>query len=132
MSTTVQLEKSSDESVVSLTLPPAPLPVDQYLPPQPRITGLFPGGKVPGSGPKPRESFLLSRFFGLSGGVAEVALTCPQENSRPCKVTTNHFSVVLEVPQGVIYMYDVTVEPPWSRPYRRSVLLHGPSYRVFF
>ena len=60
-----------------------------------------------------------------------MALTCPQENSRPCKVTTNHFSVVLEVPQGVIYMYDVTVEPPWSRPYRRSVLLHSPSYRVF-
>ena len=46
MSVTVQLEKSSDESVLSLTLPPAPQPVSEYLPPRPRITGLFPGGKV--------------------------------------------------------------------------------------
>ena len=46
MSVTVQLEKSSDESVLSLTLPPAPQPVCEYLPPRPRITGLFPGGKV--------------------------------------------------------------------------------------
>ena len=26
----------------------------------------------------------------------------------------------LEVPEGMIYMYDVTVVPPWSRPYKRS------------
>ena len=31
--------------VLSLTLPPAPQPVSEYLPPQPRLTGLFPGGK---------------------------------------------------------------------------------------
>ena len=34
-----------DIQVLSLTLPPAPQPVSEYLPPQPRLTGLFPGGK---------------------------------------------------------------------------------------
>ena len=87
MSVTVQLEKSSDESVLSLTLPPAPQPVSEYLPPQPRITGLFPGGK---------------------------------EGSRPCKLQANHFTVSLNVPEGMIYMYDVTIVPPWTREYKRT------------
>lgn len=43
LSVTQQLEKSSDESVLSLTLPPVPQPVAEYLPPQPRLNGLFPG-----------------------------------------------------------------------------------------
>ena len=43
LSVTQQLEKSSDESVLSLTLPPVPQQVAEYLPPQPRLNGLFPG-----------------------------------------------------------------------------------------
>ena len=42
-SVTTQLEKSSDESVLSLTLPPVQQAVSDFLPPQPRLHGLFPG-----------------------------------------------------------------------------------------
>ena len=40
--------------------------------------------------------------------------------SRPCKLETNHFTINLKVPNGMIYMYDVTVETPWKRPYGKS------------
>merc|ERR1712096_551180 len=36
---------------------------------------------------------------------------------RPCTIETNHFTISLKIPEGMIYMYDVTVEPPWQRPY---------------
>jgi hypothetical protein len=36
------------------------------------------------------------------------------------KIATNHITVKLDVPEGMIYMYDVTVVPPWSHPYKRS------------
>ena len=61
--------------------------LEELLPPQHRVTGLFPGKATTG---------------------------------RPCKLETNHFTISLKIPEGMIYMYDVTVEPPWKRPYRRS------------
>lgn len=87
LSVTTQMEKSSDESVLSLTLPPVPQPVSEYLPPQQRLAGLFPGQANEG---------------------------------RSCKLQTNHFTVKLDIPAGMIYMYDVNIEPPWKRPYKRS------------
>jgi len=58
-----------------------------YLPPQSRLTGLFPGKPTVG---------------------------------RKCKLQTNHFAVSLKFPEGMIYMYDVTIVPPWNRDYRRQ------------
>ena len=45
---------------------------------------------------------------------------------RPCRVQTNHFSLSVKVPQGVVHMYEVTILPPWSRKYKKSdkVLYH--------
>jgi len=44
----------------------------------------------------------------------------PGSNGRLCKLESNHFNISLKIPDGMIYMYDVMVEPPWKRPYRRS------------
>ena len=44
----------------------------------------------------------------------------PGSAGRLCKLESNHFTVNLKIPNGMIYMYDVTIEPPWSRPYRKS------------
>jgi len=56
----------------------------------------------------PPKKRVLGHFPGLSN------------NSRPCSVVTNHFGMKVKVPEGVIYMYDVNIIPPWSRNYRRS------------
>merc|ERR1712142_467774 len=44
----------------------------------------------------------------------------PGSVGRLCKLESNHFSINLKIPEGMIYMYDVVVEPPWKRPYRKS------------
>jgi hypothetical protein len=36
------------------------------------------------------------------------------------KIATNRITVKLDVRERMIYMYDVTVVPPWSRPYKSS------------
>ena len=60
-----------------------------FMPPQSRVTGLFPGTKKIG---------------------------------RECKLQTNHFTVKLNIPKGVVYQYVVTVKPPWygKRDYKRT------------
>jgi len=44
------------------------------------------------------------------------------KTGRACKLQTNHFTVSLKFPEGVIYQYVVTIVPPWfgKREYRRS------------
>jgi len=49
-----------------------------------------------------------------------VAGQYPGTAGRLCKLEANHFTINLKIPDGMIYMYDVTVEPPWKRPYRKS------------
>ena len=49
-----------------------------------------------------------------------VAGQYPGKAGRLCKLESNHFTINLKIPEGMIYMYDVTVEPPWKRPYRKS------------
>ena len=44
----------------------------------------------------------------------------PPTSGRPCSLATNNFKMEVKVPEGVLYMYDVTIIPPWSRLYRRS------------
>lgn len=39
---------------------------------------------------------------------------------RPCKVETNHYSLSIKIPEGIIYMYEVTIQAPWVRKYRQS------------
>ena len=36
----------------------------------------------------------------------------PGSAGRLCKLESNHFTVNLKIPNGMIYMYDVTIEPP--------------------
>ena len=44
------------------------------------------------------------------------------KTGRACKLQTNHFTVKLRFPEGVVYQYCVTICPPWygRREYRRS------------
>jgi len=56
----------------------------------------------------PPQQRLLGHFPGLSN------------SGRSCTVSTNHFKMVVKVPEGVIHMYEVTIIPPWSRNYRKS------------
>jgi len=39
---------------------------------------------------------------------------------RPCTVETNHYTLGVKVPEGIIYMYEIEILPPWVRKYRRS------------
>ena len=39
---------------------------------------------------------------------------------RSCSLQTNHFTVKVKVPEGVIHMYEVNIVPPWTRSYRQS------------
>ena len=39
---------------------------------------------------------------------------------RPCRVETNHYSLQVKLPEGIIYMYEVTILAPWVRNYRQS------------
>ena len=45
-----------------------------------------------------------------------------KKTGRECKLQTNHFTVKLKFPEGVIYQYVVTVKPPWygKRDYMRT------------
>lgn len=38
---------------------------------------------------------------------------------RRIQVKANHFPMTVKVPEGVVFMYNVVVKPPWSREYRR-------------
>jgi hypothetical protein len=37
-----------------------------------------------------------------------------------CKLQAKHFPISLKFPEGIIYMYDVCVVPPWRRKYKRT------------
>ena len=39
---------------------------------------------------------------------------------RACRLQTNHFSLSVKLPEGLIHLYEVTIQPPWTRKYRRS------------
>ena len=45
-----------------------------------------------------------------------------KKTGRECKLQTNHFTVKLNLPKGVVYQYVVTVKPPWygKRDYKRT------------
>ena len=45
-----------------------------------------------------------------------------KKTGRECKLQTNHFTVKLNFPKGVVYQYVVTVKPPWygKRDYKRT------------
>jgi len=92
-----KVNKSSDESVMSLTLPsPAP-PVAEFLPPQSRVQGAFPGS-----------------------------------SGRPCKIETNHFAVNLRPQDILVYVYDVIIEPPWKRPFKKcDIRLYQDTIRMW-
>ena len=39
------------------------------------------------------------------------------------RLTANHFQISLaptKIPKGLLYMYNISVVPPWSREYRRG------------
>ena len=55
----------------------------------------------------------LKRKLGHFPGVSN-------SSNRPCSVLTNHFNMSVKVPEGVLYMYEVNITPPWTRKYRRS------------
>ena len=73
------------------------------LPPQQRLKNLFPG---------------LSNKVVIAIPVTQIILF--DYKGRPCKVETNHYSLSVKVPEGVIYMYEVTIQTPWVRKYRQS------------
>ena len=62
-----------------------------------------------GYGFLPPQKRKLGHFPGLSNS-----------GSRPCTVLANHFKMSVKVPEGVVYMYEVNITPPWTRKYRRS------------
>ena len=39
---------------------------------------------------------------------------------KACKLQTNHYPLSLKFPEGVVYMYDVCIVPPWRREYKRT------------
>ena len=39
---------------------------------------------------------------------------------RPCTLETNHYTLGVKIPEGVVYMYEIEIIPPWVRKYRSS------------
>jgi len=85
---------------------------------------------VPGASFNPDTDFPISRMQAQ----AEMAEYQPPQTrlngkfpgtkatGRSCALQTNHFTVRLKFPEGIVYQYDVTICPPWygRREYRRS------------
>ena len=84
----------------------------------------------PSPGHNPDTDFPLSSF---SAAQYEAEFYPPQsrlngkfpgtaKTGRSCKLQTNHFTIKLKFPEGVIYQYVVTIAPPWygRREYRRT------------
>ena len=47
----------------------------------------------------------------------------PGSAGTPCKLAVNHFQVSVnptKIKDGVLFMYNITVVPPWTREYKRS------------
>jgi len=48
----------------------------------------------------------------------------PGKEGRPCLLTANHFQISLKpnpkLPNGVMFMYNISIVAPWSREYRRG------------
>ena len=43
------------------------------------------------------------------------------KTGRSTSLKTNHFSLKVSLPQGVVHMYEVTIVAPWTRAYRETV-----------
>ena len=78
--------------------------------PLPTTVGLTSAGYDNTPAPLPPQKRKLGHFPAPSNS----------SNSRPCKVDTNHFNMKVKIPEGVVYMYEVNITPPWTRKYRRS------------
>ena len=49
----------------------------------------------------------------------------PGSAGTPCKLAVNHFEIAVnpnpkKIKDGVLFMYNITVVPPWAREYKRS------------
>ena len=44
----------------------------------------------------------------------------PGNDGKNILVKANHYPVQVKVPNGRVFMYDVSIQPPWDRPYRRT------------
>jgi len=62
----------------------------------------------------------LSLYDELLPPQSRVQGNFPGSSGKICRVESNHFKVNLNLLKGVIHMYDVVIEPPWRRPFRKS------------
>ena len=105
----VKEEGDSEVSEPSIPLAAAGVDVDLYNPdtdfPMSRREAAVEAAKF-----MPPQSRVTGHFPGT------------KKTGRECKLQTNHFTVKLKFPTGVIYQYVVTVKPPWygKRDYKRT------------
>ena len=106
--TSISSTNSTSESDPDLSLPLSDLQLEsrRALPTTVGLTGGYDNSHALLLPPQKRK---LGHFPGVSNS-----------GNRPCQVLTNHFNMTVKVPEGVVYMYEVNITPPWTRKYRRS------------
>ena len=92
-----------------------------------------------GSTPEKSSGFARPEPGDLTAGISRILIKDPQllppqkrvsvdkapphfpgTEGKSILVKANHFPVQVKVPNGRIFMYDVGIQPPWDRPYRKS------------